>query len=56
VLGLELEEVQQILAEDSSQDSKLTKLIREKSKKYRPVTSNRLMTSPVKAPADYIVP
>jgi hypothetical protein len=54
VLGLELEEVQQILAEDSSQDSKLTESIREKSKKYRPVTSNRLMTSPVKTPGNYI--
>jgi hypothetical protein len=54
VLGLELEEVQQILAEDPSQDSKLTESIREKPKKYRPVTSNRLMTSPVKTPGNYI--
>jgi hypothetical protein len=54
VLGLELEEVQQILAEDSSQDSKLTESIREKSKKYRPVTTNRLMTFPVETPGNYI--
>jgi hypothetical protein len=54
VLGLELEEVQQILDEDSSQDSKLTESIREKSKKYRPVTSNRLMTSPVMDPRNYV--
>jgi hypothetical protein len=50
VLGLELEEVKQILAEDSLQDSKLTELIWEKSKKYR------LMTSPVMAPGNYVEP
>jgi hypothetical protein len=47
-LGLKLEEVQQVLAKATSQDSKLTESIREKSKKYKPV-KNRLMTSSVMA-------
>jgi hypothetical protein len=47
VLELKLEEVQQVLAKAPSQDTKLTESIRAKSKKYRPVTSNRLITSPV---------
>jgi hypothetical protein len=54
VLGLELEEVQQILDEDSSQDSKLIESIREKSKKYRTVKDKGLMTSQLMAPGNYI--
>jgi hypothetical protein len=46
VLGLELEDVIQVLAKDFSQDAKLTESIREKPK------FNRLMTSPVKAPGN----
>jgi hypothetical protein len=49
VLGLKLEDVQRVLAKAPSQDSKLTAPIREKSKKYRPVKDNRLMTSPAMA-------
>jgi hypothetical protein len=54
VLGLKLENVQQVLAKAPSQDTKLMESIRKKSKKYRPVTSNRLMTSPVMLPGNSI--
>jgi hypothetical protein len=53
VLGLTPEVVQQVLANDPLQVAKLTESIREKSKKYRCVLSNRLMTSPVIAPDGY---
>jgi hypothetical protein len=49
-LGLKLEVVREVLANDPSQVAKLTRSIREKSKKYRCGLSNRLMTSPVMAP------
>jgi hypothetical protein len=49
-LGLRLEVVRQVLANDPSQVAKLTRSIREKSRKYRCGLSNRLMTSPVIAP------
>jgi hypothetical protein len=49
-LGLNLEVVRQILANDPSQVAKLAESIREESKKYRCLLSNRLMTSPVMAP------
>jgi hypothetical protein len=48
-LGLNLEVVRQVLSNDLSQVVKLTRSIREESRKYRGVLSNRLMTSPVKA-------
>jgi hypothetical protein len=47
-LGLKLEEVQQVLAKDFSQDAKLAESIREKLK------NSRLMTSPVMAPGNSI--
>jgi hypothetical protein len=50
VLGLKLEVVRQVLANDPSQRAKLTESIREESRKYRCVLSSRLMTSPVMAP------
>jgi hypothetical protein len=53
-LGLRLEQVQRVLTKDRSQDAMLTESIKEKTKKYKPVMSNRLMTSPVIAPDDYI--
>jgi hypothetical protein len=49
-LGLKPEVVRQVLANDPSQVAKLTRSIREKSRKYRCVLSNRLMNSPVMAP------
>jgi hypothetical protein len=52
VLGLKLEEVQQVLAKHPSQVTKLTKPIREKSNKCRSVTSSKLMTSRVMAPGN----
>jgi hypothetical protein len=48
VLGLKLEEVQQVLAKDLFQDAKMTESIREKSK------NNRLKTSPVMASGNSI--
>jgi hypothetical protein len=50
VLELKLEVDEQHLPKHSSQRAKLAESIREKSKKYRCVLSNRLMTSPVMAP------
>jgi hypothetical protein len=50
VLGLKLEIVRQILANDPSQRANLTESIREEFKKYRCGVSNRLMTSPMLAP------
>jgi hypothetical protein len=54
VLGLKLEKVQQVLAKAPFLNANLAESIREKSKKYRPKTSNKLMTSPVMAPGNYM--
>jgi hypothetical protein len=50
---LKLEEVKQVIGNDSSQVAKLTDSISEKSKKHRSVTSNRLVTSSVMAASNY---
>jgi hypothetical protein len=54
LLGLKLEDVQQVLANAPSQDAKLKESIRKNSKKYRPGKDNRLMTYPRMAPGYYI--
>jgi hypothetical protein len=53
-LGLKLEEVQQVLAKAPFLNAKLAESIREKSKKCRHETSNKLITSPVMAPGNYM--
>jgi hypothetical protein len=53
VLGLKLEEVQQVLAKNPSQMAKPTESIVDKSTKCMGVQSNRLMTSHVMAPDGY---
>jgi hypothetical protein len=50
VLGLQLEEVQQVFARDPMQIARLVDSVKEKSAKYRCALSQRLMVSPVMTP------
>jgi hypothetical protein len=50
VLGLKYEIVQQLLANDPTQIAALVQSVRERSREFRCVLSNRLMVSPVMAP------